>query len=62
MHLEGNKMQLGLKRDVTKYWKYELVTMDFVRGLLLTPTKKDFVWVIMDKLTKSEHFLPVHTD
>ena len=29
-------------------WKWERVTMDFVSGLPLTPTKKDFVWVIVD--------------
>ena len=36
--------------------------MDFVSGLPLTPTKKDFVWVIVDRLTKFAHFIPVRTD
>ncbi|KAA3466856.1 DNA/RNA polymerases superfamily protein [Gossypium australe] len=31
--------------------------MDFVFGLPLTLTKKDFVWVIVDKLTNSAHFI-----
>ncbi|KAK8614466.1 hypothetical protein V6N13_068266 [Hibiscus sabdariffa] len=35
--------------------------MDFVTGLPLTPSKKDSVWVIVDRFTKSAHFLPVHT-
>ncbi|XP_052486333.1 uncharacterized protein LOC128041064 [Gossypium raimondii] len=43
-------------------WKWERVTMDFISGLPLTPTKKDFLWVIMDRLTKSAHFIPVRTD
>ncbi|KAK8671534.1 hypothetical protein V6N13_038128 [Hibiscus sabdariffa] len=43
-------------------WKWERVTMDFVTGLPLTPTKKDSVWVIVDRLTKSAHFLPVRAD
>ncbi|KAA3487973.1 reverse transcriptase [Gossypium australe] len=36
--------------------------MDFVSGLPLTPTKKDSVWVIINCLTKSAHFLLVRTD
>ena len=33
--------------------------MDFVSGLPLTQQKHDYVWVIVDKLTKSAHFIPV---
>ncbi|TYG51349.1 hypothetical protein ES288_D10G251200v1 [Gossypium darwinii] len=36
--------------------------MDFVSGLPLTPTKKDSVWVILCRLTKSAHFISVWTD
>ncbi|KAG8474779.1 hypothetical protein CXB51_031703 [Gossypium anomalum] len=43
-------------------WKWERVTMDFVSGLPLTPTKKDSVWVIVDRLTKSAHFISLGTD
>ena len=35
--------------------------MDFVTGLPLTLGKHDSVWVIVDRLTKSAHFLPVKT-
>ena len=38
-------------------WKWDHVTMDFVIGLPRTPQSKDSVWVIVDRLTKSTHFL-----
>ncbi|KAG8474681.1 hypothetical protein CXB51_031149 [Gossypium anomalum] len=43
-------------------WKWDRITMDFVSGLPLTPGKKDAIWVIVDRLTKSAHFIPVRTD
>ncbi|XP_012480964.1 uncharacterized protein LOC105795853 [Gossypium raimondii] len=36
--------------------------MDFVSRLPLNPTKKDSVWVIVDRLTKSAHFIPIRID
>jgi len=35
--------------------------MDFIVGLPNTSQKHDSIWVIVDRLTKSAHFLPVHT-
>ncbi|KAL0462737.1 UNVERIFIED_CONTAM: Transposon Tf2-11 polyprotein [Sesamum latifolium] len=41
-------------------WKWEKITMDFVIGLPRTFRKHDAVWVIVDRLTKSAHFLPIY--
>ena len=36
--------------------------MDFVSGFPLTQKKHDAIWVIVDRLTKSAHFLPIRLD
>jgi hypothetical protein len=41
-------------------WKWEEIGMGFITGLPLTPKKKDMIWVIVDRLTKSAHFLAVN--
>ena len=40
-------------------WKWEHVTMDFVTRLPQTLRGHDAVWVIVDRFTKSAHFLVV---
>ena len=40
-------------------WKWENITMDFVTGLPKTRKSADAVWVIVDRLTKTAHFLPI---
>ncbi|KAJ8764497.1 hypothetical protein K2173_006237 [Erythroxylum novogranatense] len=40
-------------------WKWERIAMDFIMGLPRTPRQHDAIWVIVDQLTKSAHFLPV---
>ncbi|GKA93095.1 putative reverse transcriptase domain-containing protein [Tanacetum coccineum] len=40
-------------------WKWEKITMDFVLGLSRTSSGYDTIWVIVDRLTKSDHFLPM---
>ncbi|GKC93489.1 putative reverse transcriptase domain-containing protein [Tanacetum coccineum] len=41
-------------------WKWERITMDFVSGLPRTPSGYDTIWVIVHRLTKSAHFLPMN--
>jgi len=42
-------------------WKWEEVSMDFITGLPTTRKENDSIWVIIDRLTKSAHFIPVKT-
>jgi hypothetical protein len=35
--------------------------MDFVVGVPLTNRKYDSIWVIVDRLTKSAHYIQIHT-
>ena len=40
-------------------WKWERITMDFVVGLPRCQSGYDAIWVIVDRLKKSVHFLPM---
>ncbi|GJV91909.1 putative reverse transcriptase domain-containing protein [Tanacetum coccineum] len=40
-------------------WKCDNITMDFVTKLTKTQSGNDTIWVIVDRLTKSAHFLPM---
>ncbi|GJZ76919.1 reverse transcriptase domain-containing protein [Tanacetum coccineum] len=40
-------------------WKWEKIIMDFVTKLPKTSSDHDTIWVIVDRLTKSTHFLPM---
>jgi hypothetical protein len=40
-------------------WKWEQITMDLITKLPKTPRGFDAIWVIVDRLTKSAHFLPI---
>ncbi|GKG11540.1 putative reverse transcriptase domain-containing protein, partial [Tanacetum coccineum] len=43
-------------------WKWERIAMDFVMKLPRTSSRHDTIWVIVDRLTKSAHFLPMRED
>ncbi|GJY99932.1 putative reverse transcriptase domain-containing protein [Tanacetum coccineum] len=66
VHLGADKMYYdlrdrywwpGMKKDITEY-----VSMDFVTKLLRTSSGHDTIWVIVDRLTKSAHFLLMRED
>ncbi|KAI3819911.1 hypothetical protein L1987_13764 [Smallanthus sonchifolius] len=54
-----------MKADIATYqpeipmWKWEQISMDFITKLPRTPTGCDTIWVIVDRLTKSAHFLAI---
>ncbi|GJU67231.1 putative reverse transcriptase domain-containing protein [Tanacetum coccineum] len=48
-----------LQQPKIPVWKWERITMDFVSGLPRMLSWYDTIWVIVDRLTKSAHFLPI---
>ncbi|KAL5566128.1 hypothetical protein UlMin_029292 [Ulmus minor] len=42
-------------------WKWDQITMDFVVGLPKTTKGHDAIWVVVDRLTKSAHFISIKT-
>jgi hypothetical protein len=42
-------------------WKWEEIAMDFIMGLPRTKSGYDSICVIVDRLTKVAHFIPVKT-
>ncbi|GJW71839.1 putative reverse transcriptase domain-containing protein, partial [Tanacetum coccineum] len=49
----------GMRKDIDEYVR---IAMDFVTKLLRTSSGHDTIWVIVDCLTKSAHFLPMRED
>jgi hypothetical protein len=43
-------------------WKWDEISMDFIVGLPKTPNGHDLIWVIIDRLPKVAHFIPVRID
>ncbi|GKD48779.1 putative reverse transcriptase domain-containing protein [Tanacetum coccineum] len=50
----------GIKKDIAEYVKG--TAMDFVTKLPKTSSGHDTIWVIVDRLTKSTHFLPMREE
>nr|GEY13420.1 putative reverse transcriptase domain, ribonuclease H-like domain, aspartic peptidase domain protein [Tanacetum cinerariifolium] len=43
-------------------WKWEKIAMDFIRKFPWSSSGHDAIWVIVDRLTKSAHFLAIRED
>ncbi|GJV12387.1 putative reverse transcriptase domain-containing protein [Tanacetum coccineum] len=43
-------------------WKWEKIAMDFITKLPRSSSGHDAIWVIVDRLTKSAHFLAIRED
>jgi hypothetical protein len=43
-------------------WKWDVISMDLIVELPLTTRKFDLIWVIVDRLNKSAHLIPMHTN
>jgi hypothetical protein len=48
-----------LKPLLVSKWKWDEIAIDFILGLPMTPTGEDFIWVVVNRLTKSAHFIPM---
>ncbi|GJT62918.1 putative reverse transcriptase domain-containing protein [Tanacetum coccineum] len=60
--IEYQKPSSLLVQPEIPQWKWENITMDFVTKLPKTTAGQDTIWVIVDRLTKSAHFLPMRED
>ncbi|GJS99888.1 putative reverse transcriptase domain-containing protein [Tanacetum coccineum] len=67
VHPGADKMYYDLKDSFLQQpeipeWKWERIAMDFVTKLPRTSSGHDAIWVIVERLTKSAHFLPIRED
>ena len=59
---ENQKLAKKIQPLPIPVWKWDKITMDFVIRLPRTRRQHGAIWVIVDRLTKSAHFLLVSND
>ncbi|GJT73013.1 reverse transcriptase domain-containing protein [Tanacetum coccineum] len=59
---EHQKPSGFLQQPEIPEWKWEKITMDFITKLPKSSSGHDTIWVVVDRLTKSAHFLPIRED
>ncbi|GJS43004.1 putative reverse transcriptase domain-containing protein [Tanacetum coccineum] len=59
---EHQKPSGFLQQPKIPEWKWEKITMDFITKLPKSISGHDTIWVIVDRLTKLAHFLPIRED
>nr|GEW81043.1 putative reverse transcriptase domain-containing protein [Tanacetum cinerariifolium] len=59
---EHQKPSRLLQQPKIPEWKWKKTTMDLVTKLLKSSSEYDMIWVIVARLTKSAHFLPIPKD
>ena len=59
MKAEHQRPAETLKSLLILKWKWDKITIHFILGLPKAPTGKDSIWVVVDHLTKSAHFIPI---
>ncbi|GKF02156.1 putative reverse transcriptase domain-containing protein, partial [Tanacetum coccineum] len=62
MKTEHQRQSGLLQQPEIPEWKWERIAMDFVMKLPRTSSGHDTIWVIMDRLTKLSHFIPMCED
>ncbi|KAJ0433989.1 putative nucleotidyltransferase, Ribonuclease H [Helianthus annuus] len=51
-----------LQQHEIPQWKWEQIMMDFRTHLPKTPCGHDAIWIVVDRLTKSSHFILIRTN
>ncbi|GJR03124.1 retrovirus-related pol polyprotein from transposon TNT 1-94 [Tanacetum coccineum] len=60
--VEHQRLSGLLQQPEIPEWKWEKIAMDFITKLPWSSSGHDAIWVIVDRLTKSTHFLEIRED
>ncbi|GJU06568.1 putative reverse transcriptase domain-containing protein [Tanacetum coccineum] len=62
LKVEHQRPSSLLQQPEIPEWKWDKITMDFITKLPKMKSGHDTIWVIVDRLTTSAHFLPMRED